>query len=227
MYLMDITNINFTLYENLILLCEYSDSYNIIKRHLDLNYMNVNYVNFRDKTMLTSALNYNNYRIVKLLLDYGATIYVSYTRSQITNRLPLHYALDINLTYDSRIIEVMLRKFPEIINLQYYSDNTLLHICVKNYCKNILFLDSIKVLLLFGANIYIKNLDGKTCLDIVNSYDSLESCNISVCKELFDKYDYVKNGARHVLKRFLLNIIYKPPNGCMYKRALKSFNNSK
>lgn len=217
----DITNINFTLYENLIALCEYADSYDIIKKHLNLNYINVNYVNFRDKTMLTSALNHNNYRIVKLLLDYGATIYVPYTRSQIINRLPLHYALDINLSYDSRIIEIMLRKFPEIINLQYYSDNTLLHICVKNYCKITLFLDSIKVLLLFGANIYIKNLDGKTCIDIVNSYD------ISVCKELFNKYDYVKNGAHKVLKRFLLNAIYKAPNGCMYKRALKSFNGLK
>lgn len=212
---------SFLLYENLILLCRYSNSYTTLNGYLKLHHININYINIREESMLTTAISYNNINIVKLLLKYGAILDIT-KGIFVKNKYILHRALDNNFTYDYNIIKIILDKYAFILNEQSsYTRNTLLHICIYNFNKsstneniNEYMFNAIKLLLRYSANIYIKNSYGHNCIDI---------CIYDIVRNIIDKYDYVKNGAYCVLKRYFKNVIYMPPNGFMYKRASLSW----
>lgn len=194
------------MYDNLITLCRYPNSCKILNTFLKNNNININYITICEESMLTTAIIYNNINIVKLLLEYGAILDITVGKF-VKNKYILHSALDNNWTYDYNIIKILLDKYEFMLNEQSsYTRNTLLHICIYNFNKsstndnsNEYMLNAIKLLLCYGANIYIKNSYGHNCIDI---------CIYDTCKQLLDKYDYVKNGAHKVLKQYFKKLIY-------------------
>lgn len=168
---------------------------------IDINYVTC----YPFNNALIAAIKSNNIEIVQILIDHDVNIY---------NYDYIDLIITCNETHTSLEIMKLLLNYSvgffgarDIINKMSSNGFYPLENAIK--LKRIHY---IELLLKYGANIYIRN---KFKLTVILSAE---------IKNLINKYDYVKNGARCIIRRFLIKYVIYKPNGIMYKRALKSFN---
>lgn len=169
--------------------------------------IDINYITYHPfENALIAAIKSNNVEIVQILLDNDVNIYNYDYIDLIITCDESHTSLEIMkllLNYSARFFEPR-----DIINKMSSNGFYPLENAIK--LKRIYY---IELLLKYGANIYIRN-----------KFKSTVILSIEI-KNLIDKYDYIKNGARCIIRQFLIKYVLYKPNGIMYKRALKSFNN--
>jgi ankyrin repeat protein len=120
--------------------CDISHKIRVLSESGELN-KSVNFM-YDGFTLLHYAVYYQNYEIIKILLEKNPDIQVN-IRSTSCGSTPLHYLNSHNFFFTSK-------KF---------------------------ILDTVKILLDYGADVYIKNNDGQTCLDILSKieyYDEIK-----------------------------------------------------
>ncbi|QRM15296.1 ankyrin repeat protein [Mudlarkpox virus] len=116
----------------------------------------INVENCRKETPLHHAVKYGDYKIVRFLLMNGCYR----TAKCIRGLTPLHTAV----IYNRLVIPLLINN--NNINIQDVNGCTPLHYAVKYPCDQ----DVVDTLLYHGADIYIKNNEGKNVIDISVNY---------------------------------------------------------
>jgi len=124
----------------------------LVKEHPEI----VNSKNTNGETALYTATIYGDLPIVEYLVDNGADIEEHETKAGWT---PLH--ISINFGYTD-VFEYLINQGADWNKKTNYGDTPLINACRKNKDNN--NLEIIKILLLLGADVTVKNVGGHTAL---------------------------------------------------------------
>jgi ankyrin repeat protein len=193
---------------------------NIISNELLKKGIDINLTDSIGNSSLHYTLYENNFDILKKILEYDN---LNYNISNSNGNIPLHICFDylnINDTTGRYDYVEMFTKILKNSNVNYLNNegNTSIHLIIENeYWKN----NKVKEILRSGdlvINIFIKNNDGKTPLDLINSRIDKEFFidivvesyynNLQKNKNIID--DWEKYCATNDLDNLLKNIKKKP-----------------
>ena len=163
--------------------------------------------NSNGETPLYTATNYGDLPIVEYLVDNGANIEQHETKAGWT---PLHVSINFGYT---DVFEYLINQGADWNKKTNYGDTPLINACRKNKDNN--NLEIIKILLLLGADVTVKNVGGHTALSYATEKN--DEIVIQLLRDVID----AKATATATVTPFIFDII--PVNRTKIPKTAEDF----